>query len=123
MQTQENPPPVAGDLEQTINAARKNLGLTDDEIARLLAVDPTTLERFLNHPGDITPEFQERRVELWNATVLIERVSESPQAGLAWLNESELQVFQGRRPIDLLREGNIDPVLTALAGMDSGLFS
>jgi len=118
----DDSPPVPQDLREVVSAARENLNLTEEEIARLLGVEAALLLEYLDHPATASPEFHDRVHKLWDTAVLMKEVFPDRDAGLAWLGKEEDLWFKGKRPVDLLRQGEIDEVLTALATFHTGAF-
>ena len=118
----DDSPPVPQDLHEVVSAARENLNLTQDEIARLLGVETAALDKCLNQPAAAGPEFHDRVHKLWDTAVLMKEVFPDRDAGLAWLRKEEDLWFKGKCPVDLLRQGEIDEVLTALATFYTGAF-
>lgn len=118
----DKPPPVPQNLHEVVSAARENLNLTEDEIARLLGVEAAMLDKYLAQPTQAGLEFHNRISKLWDTAVLIKEVFPDRDAGLAWLSEDTIPWFKGKRPVDLLRQGEIDEVLTALATYHTGAF-
>jgi hypothetical protein len=109
-------------LHEVVSATRENLNLTEDEIARLLGVETAVLDDCLDQPAAAGPEFRDRIHKLWDTAVLMKEVFPDRDAGLAWLGKEEDLWFKGKRPVDLLRQGEIDEVLTALATFHTGAF-
>jgi hypothetical protein len=118
----DSSPPVPQDLCEVVSTARDNLNLTEDEIARLLGVEATMLDNCLAQPAAAGPEFRDRVHKLWDTAVLMKEVFPDRDAGLAWLSKEKIRWFKGKRPVDLLRQGEIDQVLTALATFYTGAF-
>ena len=118
----DNSPPVPQDLHDVVSAARYNLNLTDEEIARLLGVESAALAECLDQPGSAGPDFRDRIHKLWDTATLISEVFSSHEAGLAWLKKERIPTYKGKRPVDFLREGKIEPVLGLLAAYYTGAF-
>jgi DNA-binding XRE family transcriptional regulator len=118
----DDSPPVPQDLHEVVSAARENLNLTEEEIARLLGVEAQALDKCLAQPAAAGPEFHDRVHKLWDTAVLMKEVFPDRDAGLAWLSKEKIRWFKGKRPVDLLRQGEIDEVLTALATFYTGAF-
>ena len=118
----DDSPPLPQDLHEVVSAAREHLNLTEEEIARLLGVEAALLLEYLDQPATASPEFHDRVHKLWDTAVLMRELFPDRDARLAWLNKEKIPWFKGKRPVDLLRQGEIDEVLTALATFHSGAF-
>jgi hypothetical protein len=78
----DDSPPVPQDLHEIVSAARENLNLTEDEIARLLGVETAVLDDCLDQPAAAGPEFRDRIHKLWDTAVLMKEVFPDRDAGL-----------------------------------------
>jgi hypothetical protein len=85
----DDSPPVPQDLHEVVSAARENLNLTEEEIARLLGVEAAALDKCLNQPAAAGQEFHDRIHKLWDTAVLMNEVFPDRDAGLAWLGTEE----------------------------------
>jgi uncharacterized protein (DUF2384 family) len=64
---------------------------------------------------------RDRLEALRQISYLLEEVFADQEEGLRWLY-TPVPLLQGRRPIDLMRKGELDEVLSVLAGQYSGAF-
>jgi transcriptional regulator with XRE-family HTH domain len=101
-----------------IDNVHDSLGLTYRQIAAALGADESTLHRWRS--GDAAP----RSVFLSRLEALHELRTElldtlRPDAARDWLHR-EFPVLHGRRPIDLLAEGRIEPLTRLLLQMNLG---
>ena len=118
----DNSPPVPQNLHDVVSAARYNLNLTEEEIARLLGVEAAALAERLDRAGSADPDFRDRIHKLWDTATLVSEIFSSHEAGLAWLKKGRIPSYKGKRPVDFLREGKIEPVLGFLATYYTGAF-
>ena len=105
--------------QTTIEEARGAFGLNYIDIASALDVDRRTLLRYRKLLNTPVPETRERLEALRQIAFLIDEVFESREDGLRWLYQP-VPLLQGRRPVDLIRKGELNEVLSILAGLYSG---
>lgn len=101
-----------------IEEARDALGLTYRQIAGAVGADESTLHRWRS--GESDP----RAVFLSRLDALRELQNElldtyHPEAAREWVRR-EMPVLDGRRPVDLLMEGKIEPLTRILMRMNLG---
>jgi uncharacterized protein (DUF2384 family) len=104
---------------KTIEDTRGSFGLNYVDIASALDVDRRTLLRYRKLRNTPVPEVRDRLDILRQIAFLIEELFAKREDGLVWLYEA-VPLLQGRRPIDLIRKGKLDEVLSILAGLYSG---
>ncbi len=109
-------------IRKTIEDAREALGLDYADLASALDVDRRTLLRY--RKGSAAPSSRVRkRLELLREIVhLHHEVFETTEAGLNWL-QRPVPLLRERCPIDLMRLGELDKVLSILGGLHSGAFT
>jgi uncharacterized protein (DUF2384 family) len=105
--------------KQTIEEARETFGLNYVDLASALDVDRRTLLRYRKEVSAPSPKVRMRMEKLREIAYLLLEVFETREEGLGWLYSS-VELLRGRRPIDLMRNGDIDDVLAVLAGLYSG---
>ena len=105
--------------KQTIEEARATFGLNYVDLAAALDVDRRTLLRYRKEVSAPSPKVRMRMEKLREIAYLLLEVFETREEGLGWLYSS-VELLRGRRPIDLMRNGDIDDVLAVLAGLYSG---
>lgn len=105
--------------KQTIEEARETFGLNYVDLAAALDIDRRTLLRYRKEVSAPSPKVRMRMEKLREITYLLLEVFETKEEGLRWLYSS-VELLRGRRPIDLMRNGEIDDVLAVLAGLYSG---
>jgi transcriptional regulator with XRE-family HTH domain len=103
---------------QYIDEAHEMLGLTWRQLAGALGADESTLHRWRS--GESEPRavyvsrmeaLKEFQTELFDAM--------RPEPAREWLN-IEVPSLGGRRPIDLLMEGNIEPLTRIMMRLNMG---
>jgi uncharacterized protein (DUF2384 family) len=104
---------------KTIEDTRGAFGLKYVDIASALDVDRRTLLRYRNLKNTPVPEVRDRLETLRQISFLMDELFLNREDGLVWLYEP-VPLLQGRRPIDLIRKGELDEVLSILAGLYSG---
>jgi uncharacterized protein (DUF2384 family) len=105
-----------------IEDARRIMGLSYNQIANLLDVTRKTLYRYRVKETAPKKKESEQRVEQVNVlNQFLKEEFTSEEAAQEWLYTS-VRAFKWRRPIDLIRDGEINKVVTALANMNTGAF-
>lgn len=108
--------------KETVEDAHMNLGLNYVDLAGALGVDRRSVLRYRNLMTVPSRRVQMRLERVRQIGHLLEEVFEGQEAQLQWLH-SGVPLLAGRRPIDLLRRGELDEVLSVLAGLYSGASS
>lgn len=106
----------------TIHLAQQTLQLNNAEIASALSVDRRTILRYRNRDSVPSASTRTKFIKLEEMIYLLKEVFVSDDARLEWLHSS-VPLLRGRRPIDLIREGELDEVLSVLSGLLSGAVS
>jgi uncharacterized protein (DUF2384 family) len=104
---------------QHVESAHDGLGLTYKQIAAALGADESTLHRW--RAGESAP----RAVFLSRLDALHEMQEElldtmQPDAARTWL-QSPVAALDGRRPVDLLEDGRIEPLTRLLMRLNLGM--
>jgi len=105
--------------EEAIESAHEALGLGYAELASALGVDRRTVLRYRQRRTVPTRRVRARLEKLRELRHLLGEVFADADEGLAWLY-SPVEILRNRRPIDLVREGALDTVISVLAGIHSG---
>ncbi len=105
--------------KETIESAYETFGLNYVELASALGVDRRTLLRYRNLVSVPSTKVRARMEKIREIDYLLDEVFEGHEAQMEWLYTS-VQLLRSRRPIDLLRRGELDEVLSVLAGLYSG---
>jgi putative toxin-antitoxin system antitoxin component (TIGR02293 family) len=108
--------------KQTVEQAREALGLNYVELAAALGVDRRTILRYRTNSSAPSPRVQARMEKMREISYLLEQIFAGQQAQTSWLY-SPVPMLRDRRPIQLLREGELDRVLSVLAGIYTGATS
>lgn len=106
---------------RTIEDTRESFGMNYQEIASALDVTRRMLLRYRKEKNTPSPKVRDRMEALRQISHLLGEVFEDRNEGLRWLY-TPVPLLQGRRPIDLMRKGELDEVLSVLAGHHSGAF-
>ena len=104
---------------KTIENARASFGLKYVDLASALDIDRRTLLRYRQSMSTPVPDVRDRLEALRQISYLIDELFVDRNEGLTWLYE-DVPLLQGRRPIDLMRKGELNEVLSILAGLYSG---
>ncbi len=106
---------------KTIEDARESFGLTYGDLASTLDVTRRMLLRYRKEKNTPSPKVRDRLEALRQISHLLDLIYVNREDGLPWLY-TPVPLLQGRRPIDLMRKGKLDEVLSVLAGHYSGAF-
>jgi len=107
--------------EVTVEWARQALELTDPEIAQTLGVDRKTVQRWREHQSVPSITHRRRMEKLNQLRHLLETSFRTPEAGERWLHTPS-PGLQGRTPLAVLTEGDVDAVLQLLGTLAAGAF-
>lgn len=108
--------------KETVEDAHESLGLNYTDLATALGVDRRSVLRYRNLRTVPSRRVQERLERVREIAHLLDEVFEGQDAQLYWLHTA-VPLLAGRRPIDLVRRGELDEVLSVLAGLYSGASS
>jgi len=108
--------------EKAILMVGNKLGLNLSEVASALDVHPRTVYRYKNHESVPSPDVRDRLGKLREIAQLLTEVFIDQEAQLDWLYGS-VPALRGQRPIDKIRKGDLDEVISVLAGIHSGAFA
>lgn len=106
----------------TIQCAKEILGMNFSEVAEALGVQRQTVYRYRRLESVPNAEVQERLSKIREISYLLSKVFIDEDAQLEWLY-SPVPLLRDRRPIDLIRKGEFDEVMSVLAGHYSGVFA
>ncbi len=95
-------------------------GLDSRTVARILERSPRTVSRWLRHGVSPRKESQQRLGEL-DAVIERLRLSVDPGAASAWMF-TPVPMLDGRRPADLVRDGEYRRVIAAIDAIGEGAF-
>jgi transcriptional regulator with XRE-family HTH domain len=106
---------------ELVEYIREFFGWTFKDIAAALGVSPRTLLRYRKEQSAPSSDARGKLELLAQIADLIDVEFTTWEGGLEWL-DTKVKAFQYQRPIDMLRRGELDPVLTALTNMYTGAF-
>ena len=108
---------------ELIRWMREYLGLTYKQVGTLAGATTRTAQRWAD-ADELTVPSGDRRVKVEQVRDLKRLLASTfpdEQVALQWLHR-EVPLLGGRRPIDLIKRGDLDPVVEALAGAHAGAF-
>ena len=108
--------------KNTIEDAYKSLGLNYAELAAALGVDRRTLLRYRKQKSVPSMRVRARMEKIREIEHLLDEIFDDHDAALEWLY-SPVPILQRKRGIDLIRRGDLEKVLSVLAGLHSGAFT
>lgn len=108
--------------ENAIQMAGDELGLNLNEVASAIGVHRRSVYRYINHESAPSPDVRENLAKLREITQLLSEVFTDKDAELTWLYSS-VPMLRGQRPVDKIRKGELDEVISVLAGHYSGAFA
>jgi putative toxin-antitoxin system antitoxin component (TIGR02293 family) len=107
---------------KTIEEVHDTFGLKYVDLASALDVDRRTLLRYRKEKSAPSPKVRERMELLREISHLLEEMFATEEAGLTWLYRP-VPLLRRRRPIDLIRRGQLGEVLSVLASLYAGTYS
>jgi len=105
--------------QDTIEMAQRSLGLNTVEVAAALGVDRRTVLRYCKKTSSPSPRTRAKFAQIREIDHLLNEVFVDKEAKLKWLY-SPVPMLRGRQPIDLIRQGDLDQVVSILSGILSG---
>lgn len=106
---------AAGTDLQAVDRFHKLLGLEYTDIAATIGVDQSTLYRWRQGEATPRPMAVSRLVQLGEMLQLLRRVFAGSDRAREWLREARPEMLGGTKtPLDVMREGRVDRVLTLL---------
>lgn len=105
-----------------IHRATEVLGLNFSEVASALGVHRQTVFRYRKHQSVPSAEVQDRLAKIREISFLLDEVFVDRDAQIEWLY-GPVPLLRDRRPIDLIRKGELNEVISVLAGHYSGAFA
>jgi hypothetical protein len=103
---------------------RAYLGLTYSQLGSLTGATTRTAQRWGDARDLSVPSgaHREKLEQLRDLKRLLASTLPDEQVALEWLHR-EVPLLRGRRPIDLIRRGDLRPVIDILAGAHAGAFA
>lgn len=108
--------------KDTIKMAQRSLGLNQVEIAAALGINRRTILRLLNSDNVASPRTRAKFAQIREVDDLLNEIFITDKSKLEWLH-SPVPMLRGRQPIDLIRQGNLEEVVSILSGILSGASS
>jgi len=109
---------------ELVSWMREYLGLTYKQVGILAGATTRTAQRWGN-ADELTVPSGDHRVkveQLRDLKRLLVSTFPDEQVALRWLHR-EVALLGGRRPIDLIKRGDLDPVVEVLEGAHAGAFA
>jgi uncharacterized protein (DUF2384 family) len=106
----------------TIQLAQQTLRLNNVETASALSVDRRTILRYRRRDSVPSASTRARFTKLEEIIYLLNEIFVTDDDRLEWLH-SPVPLLRERRPIDLIRQGELDQVVSVLSGILSGASS
>jgi putative toxin-antitoxin system antitoxin component (TIGR02293 family) len=106
---------------ETITWAHDRLALGYTDLGRALDANERTVRRWQGREVAPRGAHRERLERLGELRHLLREVFESGQEADEWLH-SPVRTFRGRTPISMIRQGNLNAVVEALATIESGAY-
>ena len=106
---------------QTLDGVIDTFQLDNADLAAALQVARRTIQRYRNEDTVPARKVRERLARLREISILLEEVFQASEGAITWLY-TPVPLLEGRRPIDLMRRGKLDKVITALETYQSGAF-
>lgn len=111
---------MAGAVAARLDSIKEHAGVRGREIAELLDTTPQTISRWQGGRAEPQPQKLKQLLALeWLADQL--REFYEPDEARLWLF-SPHRLLQGRRPADLISEGDVDAVLALLDQLRDGAY-
>jgi transcriptional regulator with XRE-family HTH domain len=112
---------MATALAMKLKKIQAQTGLQGPEIAELLEISPQTVWRWAN--AKVMPQ-RDQLERVLDLSWIAERLGElySPDEAKVWLY-SRHQLLGGRRPVDLIEQADVDPILKIIDQLDSGAYA
>jgi DNA-binding XRE family transcriptional regulator len=109
------------EAQNTFDVFREKYAWKNADLADALEVSRRSVQRYSNGDSNPTRKVMKKIADLRDLSILLDEVFVDREAAVRWLNTS-VPVLKGRRPVDLIRRGELDQVISALASVYSGAF-
>jgi uncharacterized protein (DUF2384 family) len=107
--------------KHAIQLVDESLGLNNAQVASAIGVNERTLYRYKSAENAPSPAVVDQLSKLREITQLLSEIFTDKNAQFEWLY-SAAPVFRGQRPIDMIKKGDLDKVISILSGVQSGTF-
>jgi uncharacterized protein (DUF2384 family) len=114
----------AAQTRRLVRWTREELGFTYHEVGTLVGTTTRTAQRWSDPASTIVPgpKHRPRLDAVRELQRLLGLVFATARQRQGWLR-GPVPLLDGRRPIDLIRQGNLDEVTQVLAGLHAGSFA
>ena len=106
--------------QEVLRLLRKEIGLSESDIAKATGVSPRTVRRWLTG-ASLTPENAERLDDLRHVVAEMGRSLPGPTIGM-WMRQRNRELDHAR-PLDVLAAGQFTRVMAAIESFHDGEFS
>ena len=106
----------------TVRRAYEQLDLNWTEIGGSVGATRKTVVRWRDREHAPSREHRRQLGKLQELLYLVDVLFDGPEEAREWLY-SPVPMLRGRTPVSLLVEGEIDQVVSVLAGLESGAFA
>ena len=112
---------MAGALAERLDKIKNKAKINLRDVAQLLDTTPETVSRW--NTGKVDPQFNSLQ-KLLALEYVVEQLSEfyEPDEARLWLF-SHHRLLEGKRPADLIHQGEIEPVLALIEQLRDGAFA
>jgi hypothetical protein len=94
---------------------REKLGLQWNEIAQIIGVDQSTLNRWRSAESTPRPMAGSRLAQMDELLQLLPRIFSGPDVARTWIREARPEMLGGEAtPLEVMKTGRVDRVLTLL---------
>jgi hypothetical protein len=97
-----------------LERVRSKLELEWIDLAQIVGVDQSTLYRWRQGESSPRPIAMSRLVQLGELMEMLKRLFAGPDLARQWLKSAKPESLNGDTPLDVMRKGRIDRVLTLL---------
>ena len=109
------------EAKNTFAKFRQEYEWDNADLAAALQVDRRTVQRYSSGTSYPTRRVRDSIADLRELSILLDEIFLGEADALRWLNKT-VPVLKGRRPIDLIKRGKLDEVITALTTFQTGAF-
>ena len=104
---------------QVFDLVDESMGLTNNQLAHIIGVSESSLYRYKRGDQAPSPKVQRKLSSLRELHQLLTLLFESDSASAEWLYTA-VPLLDDQRPIDLVREGELEPVIGVLYALKEG---
>ncbi len=108
--------------ENTVRWAHDYLQLNYAQIGQVVGADGRTVRRWASRSNPPSGRHQEHLEKLRELRHLLTVCFSNEEGALRWMH-TPVPMLRGRRPISYVLNGELDPVIEALASLEAGVFT